>query len=212
MSTVDLKEWFDIAPFKGSSVIDVPEGWVLKEAASCFVTPFMAVVTVTYQVPDRKDLDTKEIILRRPAPVVLAIRPGKAGFEILLIQLDRHGEGGAIWELPGGMNSKGESDQETAARELLEEGGVEVDPNDLQLLGKVVRDPARSPGLYAPVYYAQVSREATSALPIVEPGEYVVDRRWCTTASIEAWLVNGGRFDGTLLAALTLARANRLFG
>jgi ADP-ribose pyrophosphatase YjhB (NUDIX family) len=52
-----------------------------------------------------------------------AAAPGRI---LLLRQPPGHG-----WSLPGGLMDRGESPVQTAARELFEEAGVKVDPEDL---------------------------------------------------------------------------------
>jgi 8-oxo-dGTP diphosphatase len=77
--------------------------------------------------------------------VAALVRPGKAvpggsGPEVLIALRHPKAIRGGVWELPGGKASAGESAREAAARELLEETGVEVDPAHGRELGTVEQD------------------------------------------------------------------------
>jgi ADP-ribose pyrophosphatase len=48
---------------------------------------------------------------------------------------DRFVEGGNLWEFPAGLIDDGETPEETAARELMEEVGFEAAPEDMKTLG-----------------------------------------------------------------------------
>lgn len=208
MSTVDLSRWLDLAPFKGSSVLEVPSNWELTDASLRDNTPFYAVVTVVYDTPEGKD--EKELVLRRPAPVVFATRTNGGRLEALLVSQTRHGAGTTVLELPGGMGKKGESFEQIAAREFSEEAGVVVDPSKLTLLGTVARDVARSPGLVAPVFHTDATGLPSSA-PIVESGEHIAGSAWATRQQILDLTVRGEVIDAVLLSAMTLARAHGVF-
>jgi ADP-ribose pyrophosphatase len=63
-------------------------------------------------------------VVRHPGSVVvLALRDGRRGPEILLERQYRHATGGYLWELPAGKVDRGESELAAARRELLEETG-----------------------------------------------------------------------------------------
>ncbi len=52
---------------------------------------------------------------------------------VMGIRMGSHGAG--TWHWPGGHLENGESPQETAARELLEETGIAVHPSSIRVLG-----------------------------------------------------------------------------
>ena len=62
---------------------------------------------------------------------------------ILMIKRGNHPFLGR-WALPGGFSQEGESIEETAARELAEETGVNIDLDELKLIG-VYSKPGRDP-------------------------------------------------------------------
>ncbi len=74
--------------------------------------------------------------LVRPGPV----GPPGAGREVLIALRPPTAIRGGVWEFPGGKASAGESAREAAARELLEETGVAVDPALGRELGTVDQD------------------------------------------------------------------------
>jgi 8-oxo-dGTP pyrophosphatase MutT (NUDIX family) len=85
--------------------------------------------------PENRILIAVAALVRRGEP-----GPGGGGPEVLIAL--RHPEAirGGVWELPGGKASEGEGPCEAAARELLEETGVAVDPALGRELGTVDQD------------------------------------------------------------------------
>lgn len=91
----------------------------------------------------------------------LAIKRGWAPFE-------------GRWALPGGHVDAGETSRAAAARELLEETGIRVDPASLSLIG-VYDQPGRDPrGRYVSVAYAAYVG------PLAQPvaGDDAVEVKW----------------------------------
>ena len=69
-----------------------------------------------------------------PASYVALIRPGGSGPEVLLMLRAGTGYMDDHWALVAGHVESGETCQEAAAREALEEVGVRIDPADLEPL------------------------------------------------------------------------------
>lgn len=59
--------------------------------------------------------------------------------ELLVTQRHPDKKGGMLWECTGGAVSAGEDSQAAAVRELEEEIGLKVEPDDLQFLGEIRR-------------------------------------------------------------------------
>jgi ADP-ribose pyrophosphatase len=74
------------------------------------------------------------------APDWVNVIPLTANNEVVMIEQYRHGADIVTLEVPGGVVDPGESPQETAIRELLEETGYLA--KDLVLLGKTYPNPA----------------------------------------------------------------------
>ena len=202
MSTVDLNRWLEAEAdvFRGSTTINVPEGWIVINASLRDASPFHCVVRVSYETPNGSD--EKELFLRRPAPVVFAVRLGDLGYEVLLVRQNRHGAGCAVLELPGGMGKKGESDRDIAARELFEEGGISVRPDQLEHIGTVHRDVARSQGLVAKIFFVEVDPDLPTAAPIAEPGEHITGTHWALWETLQKETAAKMIIEGVLMAAI----------
>jgi 8-oxo-dGTP pyrophosphatase MutT (NUDIX family) len=73
--------------------------------------------------------DPPEVRVDRPSARVVVVDEG--GRALLFRVEDPHDDKPPVWVTPGGGMEPGESPADTAARELLEETGVRVDPRDL---------------------------------------------------------------------------------
>jgi ADP-ribose pyrophosphatase len=79
----------------------------------------------TVRFPDGSTGDLE--LIRHPgaaAIVPCASDPSSGDPTILMIRQFRHAAGGTLWEVPAGTLAPGESPEECARRELLEEAGV----------------------------------------------------------------------------------------
>lgn len=194
--------------FGGDTFINVLPGWAVDSALLLGESYYGMLVRVTYKLPDGH-YDNKDLILRHPAPVALAVRNGQSGLQVLVVRQLRHGSGRETLELPGGMGRSGESPSATAARELREEGGLRMRARWLRLIGTIHRDPARSPGLVAPVYYVEVDANAETTAPVIEPGEHIVGRQWMPLSELATMMAAGKLTDAVLMAALAMLLARQ---
>jgi ADP-ribose pyrophosphatase len=65
----------------------------------------------------------RDVVVHPGSVVVLAMRDGRSGPEVLLERQYRHAIGDFMWELPAGKVDAGEQPLQAAKRELLEETG-----------------------------------------------------------------------------------------
>jgi 8-oxo-dGTP pyrophosphatase MutT (NUDIX family) len=74
-------------------------------------------------------MDEGSVVEREAARVVLLDSAGR----VLLIEMrdPSDSSGGWYWVTPGGGREEGESEEECAVREVLEETGLRLDPHDL---------------------------------------------------------------------------------
>jgi ADP-ribose pyrophosphatase len=79
---------------------------------------------VIEQVREPGGYTVRRDVIRHPGSVVvMALRNGARGPEVLLERQYRHAANGYLWELPAGKVDRGEGDLAAAKRELLEETG-----------------------------------------------------------------------------------------
>ncbi len=150
--------------------------------------------------------------MTRPAPenriliaVAALVRPGPAsppgaGPEVLIALRPPTAIRGGVWELPGGKATAGESAREAAARELLEETGVEVDPTLGRELGTIDQD---DPALPAE-RWLRLTLVAFDAPPGIAPRPLAsVECRWERVTALDAyeWPTANRRLNAILAAA-----------
>jgi len=98
------------------------------ETRRAYTGRFINVDLDTVQAPDGSTLELE--MVRHPgacAVVPLLSDPGGADPQVLLIRQYRYAAGGAIWEIPAGVLEPGETPEDCARRELLEETGASAD-------------------------------------------------------------------------------------
>lgn len=87
---------------------------------------------------------------------------------------------GKQWSMPGGGINKNEASEVAAAREMLEEIGVEIDPSDLQYLEDVERYTAEGQTYNAVLYAYEVKGEFNLKVYKWE----IVEARWFNLAAM----------------------------
>lgn len=145
------------------------------------------------------------------APGYIRIREsdGASGAVILLRHVDsfamvrvfRHALGREVWELPRGFGEPQESPEETAARELEEEVGLALSPDNLTLLGVVSPN---SGILESQVSVFQASLPEAVDLRTKDSAE-VRATAWVSRGDLRGFILNGEVMDGFTLAALMLS-------
>lgn len=94
---------------------------ILKSTVA-FEGPLFRVITE--QVREPGGYIVRRDVIRHPGSVVvMALRDGARGPEVLLERQYRHAAKGYLWELPAGKVDHGEADLAAAKRELMEETG-----------------------------------------------------------------------------------------
>lgn len=92
---------------------------VLREKRWTSPAGYLRLVTRTYELPDGSEADW-ELVEGGRTVAVLALTAGR---DVVLVRQFRPGPSTILDEMPGGYVEEGESPQEAAARELLEETG-----------------------------------------------------------------------------------------
>ncbi|WP_164101113.1 NUDIX hydrolase [Candidatus Laterigemmans baculatus] len=132
-------------------------------------------------------------IIRHPGAVVLL--PITSDDRVVMIRNHRVSIGETLLELPAGTIERGDSPQETAARELIEETGYRA--ADLQLVRKFYA----SPGICDEAMYLFLARGLVAGEPDREVTEQI-ENQLATWDEIRNWLRDGTIQDGKTLVGL----------
>ena len=114
---------------------------------------------------------------------------------ICLLRQFRHALGGWLWEIPAGKREPGEAPIKTAARELMEEAGMQA--SELVPLGEMVP----SPGVLTEVVHLYLARGLTPVAQAHEPHE-VIEVHWLEQSKLEAMVRAGEINDAKTVCAL----------
>ncbi len=93
--------------------------WINHGERTVYANPWVTVNVADVEVPDGRHL-THTVMRQRPAAMCIALN---ARAEVLLLYRHRFITDTWAWEVPGGGAEAGESLEQAAARELLEETG-----------------------------------------------------------------------------------------
>jgi 8-oxo-dGTP pyrophosphatase MutT (NUDIX family) len=128
--------------------------------------------------PERRRIP--EVIPPKAAATLVLLRPGRAGYQVLLTRRNRQLRfGGDIHVFPGGRLDPGDADHPAAAvRETREETGIEVDPSTLVSLTRWVTPPGL-PSRYDTRFFAAIVAPGTE---VTATSEEVAESRWLTPA------------------------------
>ena len=121
---------------------------------------------------------------------------------VSLLRQYRHAAGGWIWELPAGKLEPGEPAQTTAARELVEEAGLQA--ARWESLGRLIA----TPGFCDEIIHLFFARDLTEVKSQPEVHELFEIHRIPLATAIEQ-VYDGTIFDAKTMLGLTLA-AHRL--
>ncbi len=138
-----------------------------------------------------------EIIRHSGASAVVPVLPDGAAAdpEILLIRQFRHAADGLIWEVPAGRLDPGETPDDCARRELLEEAGA--------IAGRLTRLTTiyTTPGFTDERIHLFVARDLTQGQHRREADEFM-ETRSLPLSRILAMIESGDMTDGKTVAAL----------
>lgn len=132
--------------------------------------------------------------------------PRFANGDLILVRLRRAPALGFALEFPRGGVEEGESLEDGAARELLEETGYSADLADVRCIGKVAADSATLNGA-TPVYWVPLQEGRAPGAFDTEEIDSVLR---VSQAQFEEMVRQGEIFDGQTLAAWCLFRAQML--
>lgn len=118
--------------------------------------------------------------------------------QVCLLHQYRHAAGGWLWELPAGKLDPGETPEQTAARELAEEAGLEG--GSWQSLGSIFSTPA----ICDEVIHLFLVTELLEVPIRHEPTE-VIEIHWVELATALAWIRKGKIRDAKTVTGLMLA-------
>jgi ADP-ribose pyrophosphatase len=121
---------------------------------------------------------------------------------VCLLRQYRHAAGGWIWELPAGKLEPGEPAETTAARELIEEAGLQASRWDL--LGRLIA----TPGFCDEIIHLFLAQDLTEVTSQPEVHELFEIHRIPIETAIEQ-VYDGTIYDAKTMLGLTLA-AHRL--
>ncbi|MCG6975758.1 MAG: NUDIX hydrolase [Acidiferrobacterales bacterium] len=118
---------------------------------------------------------------------------------ICLLKQYRHIANGWLWELPAGKLDPGESPDNTARRELLEEAGVEA--SEWTDLGKAYS----SPGIFDEVLHFYLARGLRERTPSFDAHENI-EIHWLPLETVLALLSEGDIVDGKTMIGICRLR------
>jgi len=157
--------------------------------------PYLPVWQQEVELPDGSKADW---YLSKSNGVVVVV-PILTDGQILLQHAYKHGCSKNIWEFPAGMIDQGETPEQAAKRELLEETGYK--PVKLTKLGEFFGNPTGSDNV---TYFFLAEDCQQIAEPTPEPSEQIELHLFSDLATVRKQLLNNYSSTGSM-AALALA-------
>jgi len=145
-------------------------------------------------LPNGKRLDLE--VLRHPGGAAVVALDGQG--QVCLLRQYRHASGGWLWELPAGRLEANESPDTTAARELVEEAGLQAGRWDT--LGKTLVTPGYSDELI----YLYLARDLT-VVPAQPEAHELFEIHWIPFSQALEQVHDGTIIDAKTMLGLTLA-------
>jgi len=145
-------------------------------------------------LPNGKRLDLE--VLRHPGGAAVVALDGQG--QVCLLRQYRHASGGWLWELPAGRLEANESPDTTAARELVEEAGLQAGRWDT--LGKTLVTPGYSDELI----YLYLARDLT-VVPAQPEAHELFEVHWIPFSQALEQVHDGTIIDAKTMLGLTLA-------
>ena len=154
------------------------------------------------------DVGTEEVTLPTGVKVTLDVirHPGAAlvlpldGDRVTLIRQYRHCARGYLWEAPAGTLNAGETPEQCARREIVEEAGLEAD--ELVHAGKIFT----APGFTDEEIHIFLATRTHAAATHPDEDEVITEVRTFTLAEAEAMVTEHAIEDAKTIAALFHAR------
>ncbi|MBI4770091.1 MAG: NUDIX hydrolase [Chloroflexi bacterium] len=173
-------------------------GWQVLGKKVLHASRWMNLEQWDVRLPDGSRIPDHHVITF-PRPAVGVVPFGADG-RLLLIDHYRFQTDTRGWEIPAGAAEPGESVEQTARRELLEETGCEA--LELQALGRY--HPTN--GSSNQVFHVTLARGVHPVTTRVDPNE-TLGLRWFSRAEVKAMLIDGQIRDGLSLTGLLWALA-----
>lgn len=116
--------------------------WKIKSSEIVFDTQWIKINKDAVELPNGNKIDDYYTWREKDVSQVVAVTKDN---KILFVKQYKHAAGEICIELPAGYLESGESFEDAAKRELMEETGYKAD--SLEYLGKLIHTPTKSPGI-----------------------------------------------------------------